>query len=226
MEGHVADRFIPGRHGGYYQFMPPAPYTAPDLTAEQAAAMMSAYLGARLRTWEHWPSDTGRMTDFGELGQLPHCDSRVLHAPAECEYCDHHPEWQALREAWGIAFTGHAPTGDQVPCPADAARPPGSPSDAHRWGGNRPTHVAAEKLPEQSAASRMMYEGLPVSGGYPGGRPASSIGPPVRMPSGAVRPGGADPADYPAGPRSGMIERFGARMRGVRGFPRPPRQGE
>jgi hypothetical protein len=202
MEGHVADRFIPGRHGGYYQLMPPAPYTAPDLTAEQAAAMMSAYLGARLRTWEHWPSDTGRMTDFGELGQLPHCDSRVLHAPAECEYCDHHPEWQALREAWGIAFTGHVPIGDQVPCPADAARPPGSPSDAHRWGGNRPTHVAAEKLPEQSAASRMMYEGVPRTGDE------------------------AAPAGYPVGPHSGMIERFGARMRGVRGFPWPPRQGE
>lgn len=39
----------------------------------------------------------------------PHCDSRVLHEPSECEYCDGHPEWQALRKAWGIAFTGHPP---------------------------------------------------------------------------------------------------------------------
>ena len=39
----------------------------------------------------------------------PHCDSRVLHAPSECDYCDGHPEWQELRKAWGIAFTGHPP---------------------------------------------------------------------------------------------------------------------
>jgi hypothetical protein len=44
-----------------------------------------------------------------ELAQFPHCDQRVLHSPGECEYCDRHPEWQALREAWGIAYTGHAP---------------------------------------------------------------------------------------------------------------------
>lgn len=44
-----------------------------------------------------------------EIAQFPHCDQRILHAPGECEYCDGHPEWQALREAWGIAYTGHAP---------------------------------------------------------------------------------------------------------------------
>lgn len=44
-----------------------------------------------------------------EIAQFPHCDQRILHAPSECEYCDGHPEWQALREAWGIAFTGHQP---------------------------------------------------------------------------------------------------------------------
>jgi hypothetical protein len=44
-----------------------------------------------------------------EIAQFPHCDQRVLHAPGECEYCDRHPDWQALRKAWGIAFTGHAP---------------------------------------------------------------------------------------------------------------------
>jgi hypothetical protein len=43
------------------------------------------------------------------IAQFPHCDSRILHAPSECEYCDRHPEWQELREAWGIAFTGHPP---------------------------------------------------------------------------------------------------------------------
>lgn len=40
------------------------------------------------------------------IRQFPHCDQRILHAPGECQYCDMHPEWQELRQAWGIAFTG------------------------------------------------------------------------------------------------------------------------
>lgn len=40
------------------------------------------------------------------VGQFPHCDQRILHAPGECKYCDWAPEWQALRQAWGVAFTG------------------------------------------------------------------------------------------------------------------------
>lgn len=47
---------------------------------------------------------------------FPHCDQRILHAPGECEYCNDHPDWQALREAWGIAFTGHPPRGDLPQC--------------------------------------------------------------------------------------------------------------
>ncbi|HEY3718378.1 MAG TPA: hypothetical protein VGL39_27965 [Jatrophihabitantaceae bacterium] len=72
------------------------------------------------------------------IAQFPHCDQRVLHAPGECEYCDRRPEWQELRTAWGIAFTGHKPAGDWVtlPCPADVARPAGSPADHRQWGGN------------------------------------------------------------------------------------------
>jgi hypothetical protein len=69
---------------------------------------------------------------------MPHCDQRILHAPGECEYCDAYPDWQALRQFWGIAFTGH-PAGENgavVPCPADTARPP----ETHqKWPGNRPT---------------------------------------------------------------------------------------
>lgn len=75
---------------------------------------------------------------MSEIAQFPHCDQRVLHAPSECEFCDMHPEWQALRQGWGIAFTGHPPADDQMPCPADWARPPGSESDHRRWPGNRP----------------------------------------------------------------------------------------
>lgn len=68
--------------------------------------------------------------------QFPHCDSRILHAPGVCHYCDRRPEWQQLRVAWGIAFTGYTPVESQAPCPADAARAPGSPSDHRRWPGN------------------------------------------------------------------------------------------
>ena len=66
------------------------------------------------------------------LGRFPHCDQRILHAPHECEYCDHYGEWQALRVAWGICFTGYTPDGTELPCPADHAR-----GDNHtKWGGN------------------------------------------------------------------------------------------
>ena len=68
----------------------------------------------------------------GVLDRFPHCDQRVLHAPGECEYCDHVPAWQALRIAWGIAFTGWEPEGKELPCPADYSR-----GETHKlWGGN------------------------------------------------------------------------------------------
>jgi len=122
----------------------------------------------------------------------PHCDSRVLHAPGECEFCDQRPEWQALRQAWGIAFTGHVPKADlprcgqpynrhgyrevcrqarghdgdhlpmeeseATPCPADVARPPGSPGDHRRWGGNTATSKRGDpSQPAQTLASVIMY---------------------------------------------------------------------
>ena len=71
------------------------------------------------------------------IEQYPHCDSRVLHAPGECEYCDGHPDWQALRVRWGIAFTGYEPVDDELPCPAWYARG----EKSQMWSGNvaRPT---------------------------------------------------------------------------------------
>ena len=68
------------------------------------------------------------------IRQFPHCDARVLHAPGECEYCDAHPEWQALRFAWAIAFTGYEPDGTELPDPATHARGLDS---MNKWGGNR-----------------------------------------------------------------------------------------
>jgi hypothetical protein len=68
--------------------------------------------------------------------RFPHCDSRILHAPGECAYCDHYPEWQELRVHWGIAFTGHIPDVDSggMLCPADYSR---GPESYNSWGGNR-----------------------------------------------------------------------------------------
>lgn len=57
-----------------------------------------------------------------KIEQFPHCDPRILHAPGECTYCDKHPEWQALRDAWSIAFTNYEPEGKELPCPAVHAR--------------------------------------------------------------------------------------------------------
>ncbi len=68
------------------------------------------------------------------IERFPHCDQRILHAPEECEFCDRHPEWQELRMAWSIAFTGWTPDANELPCPADKARGP----DHQKWPGNRP----------------------------------------------------------------------------------------
>lgn len=69
------------------------------------------------------------------IKQYPHCDMRVLHAPGECSYCDRHPDWQELREAWGINFTGHHDD-KKLLCPAEHIRPI---ETINRWGGNVPT---------------------------------------------------------------------------------------
>lgn len=68
------------------------------------------------------------------IQMFPHCDSRVLHKPGECTYCDKYPEWQELREAWGINFTG-CDDEDKLPCPAETRR---YLEDINKWGGNRP----------------------------------------------------------------------------------------
>ncbi len=85
------------------------------------------------------------MNIYDYIGQFPHCDQRVLHAPEDiCEYCNERPEWQALRLAWGIAFTGHSYDKDgklfedeygniTQPCPAEAAR---GMESINSWHGN------------------------------------------------------------------------------------------
>lgn len=70
------------------------------------------------------------------MATMPHCDSRVLHAPGECEYCDKYPEWQRAREMWGIAFTGHRPEDGELPCPSEVQR---DLDTINAWHGNRPS---------------------------------------------------------------------------------------
>ena len=77
------------------------------------------------------------------ISQFPHCDSRILHAPGECEYCDHNPVWQELRAAWGIAFTGYEPDGTELPDPATHAR---GAKSVNSWIGNVP-HPTRQDIP-------------------------------------------------------------------------------
>lgn len=79
---------------------------------------------------------------MSHIKQFPHCDQTILHKKGDCKYCDAHPEWQELRIAWGINFTGEKDE-TKLPCPSEIRRPA---YVAHRWPGNRPTEV---KVPLQ-----------------------------------------------------------------------------
>lgn len=71
----------------------------------------------------------------------PHCDSRVLHAPGECEYCDRYAaDLQAQRIDQRINFTGYTDP-DLLPDPATQARPM---ETINRWGGNVAVPEGAE----------------------------------------------------------------------------------
>lgn len=107
---------------------------------------------------------------MSESVQYPHCDSRVLHAPGECEFCDRHRDWQNGRIHDRICFTGldgetmnrryrlGLPPVRWQPCPADAARPPGSSSDHRRWAGNKPTSATGDpSWPAETFASQVLY---------------------------------------------------------------------
>lgn len=54
------------------------------------------------------------------MARFPHCDSRVLHAPGECKFCDE-SGLQQERIDQGINFTGHFDE-DKATCPAWEAR--------------------------------------------------------------------------------------------------------
>lgn len=70
--------------------------------------------------------------DSATTPMFPHCDPRILHAPGECKFCDVYPNWQELRQYWGIAFTGYEPEGTELPDPATHVRG----DNANKWQGN------------------------------------------------------------------------------------------
>jgi|SRR6476469_5050663 len=65
---------------------------------------------------------------------MAHCDQTILHAPGKCQFCDHYPEAQALREFWRINFTGESDE-RKAPCPSEYFRPA---ELRDRWPGNTP----------------------------------------------------------------------------------------
>lgn len=64
--------------------------------------------------------------------KFPHCDSKVLHAPGKCEFCDKYPEAQRMLDK--INFTGESDP-DKTPCPSTLRRPL---ETINQWPGNRP----------------------------------------------------------------------------------------
>ena len=108
--------------------------------------------------YEEYAAFVKEQMTSGAYDTIPHCDSRILHRESECDYCSDRPTWQDKRWRLGIANTGHAPEWDEIPCPADAARPPNSESDHRRWGGNKPTSAKGDdSWPEETFASKVMY---------------------------------------------------------------------
>jgi hypothetical protein len=90
-------------------------------------------------------------------GTIPHCDSRILHHPDDCAYCDR-PEWTKARETIGVEFTGRPTRLGFVSCEADASRPSGATNDHRRWAGNKPTSATGDpSWPFETAASQIFY---------------------------------------------------------------------
>jgi hypothetical protein len=85
------------------------------------------------RSYENMQKGANKMKN---IQKVPHCDQKVIHAPKTCEICDKFPEWQELREVWGINFTGENDA-NKIQCPSETRRPL---EIIEKWGGNRPVH--------------------------------------------------------------------------------------
>jgi hypothetical protein len=108
--------------------------------------------------YEEYAAFIDEQMTSGAYHTIPHCDSRILHHPQDCEYCRDATELQSKRAELGIAWTGRKPLQGEIPCEADAKRPPGADNDHRRWGGNKPTSAKGDdSWPEETFASRVMY---------------------------------------------------------------------
>lgn len=76
---------------------------------------------------------------------MPHCDSSVLHAPGECEFCDEYPDFQHYRVVARINFSGHYDR-NKAPCPSTFFRPEAT---IDKWGGNVATNPDDTELWEK-----------------------------------------------------------------------------
>lgn len=123
------------------------PFTPPPITPlRYTCSTCNTPCNSRDRRGECWSCAADRrltasqrmyLADVEETGvdTFPHCDSRVLHAPGACRYCDL-PAYDVLRDlraSHGIAFTGRPEKG-LAPCPSETRRPL---SRINRWPGNR-----------------------------------------------------------------------------------------
>lgn len=93
--------------------------------------------------------------DAKQRGTIPHCDSRILHEPAECMTCAERPNLLRRRFELGISFTGH--NDDRFPCPAQAARPDLDPDSC--WHGNmRDTEESRAEMRKQAEEMGRIFE--------------------------------------------------------------------
>lgn len=64
---------------------------------------------------------------------FPHCDSRVLHSPGVCVYCDQVKPLQEYRKMCGLPFSDELQANDAL-LPGETRNV----ASAHAWGGNQP----------------------------------------------------------------------------------------
>jgi hypothetical protein len=91
---------------------------------------------------------------YDYIDEFPHCDQRVLHAPGTCDVCDEHEEWQELRDAWGINFTGESDV-NKLTDPAEAVRPL---ETIYAWEGNRPQSEEEDEVENEEVAATPIFE--------------------------------------------------------------------
>lgn len=88
-------------------------------------------------------------------GMLPECGAKCAHPNGRQWKCR-----QAAGHDKGEQPTLHSPSPEweRMPCPADAARPQGTPADHRRWAGNKPTSADGDpSWPAETTASVILY---------------------------------------------------------------------